>query len=57
MEFTYTQMTAVVGTDRYPRAGRLMNDLTVSARRKSYFARVRTLNLYLCVREFALFGS
>lgn len=28
----------------------LMNDLTVSARRKSYFAQgVRTLNLYLCV--------
>lgn len=38
-------------------AARLMNDLTVSARRKSYFAGVRTLNLYLCVCEFVLFGS
>lgn len=66
MGFTYTRGAAAVAADLHDRylrtvvaAARLMNDLTVSARRKSYFARVRTLNLYLCVceSEFVLFGS
>lgn len=36
---------------------RLMNDLTVSARRKSYFAGVRTLNLYIFVRAGSCFSG